>query len=280
VGGLGLFHVKTRSLALLIRSFLETAANPKFRHNLLHEILFRYHVLGEDSLPNPGFFPYYDQAFFTTIKHYNDSCPLNVSVMTTKQWYRVLLEDRVLMNTGDNDTTQELLPVRVELLNPNLDWPSIWKLPRSKGLNSDQSAFLFKILHQLLPTQDRINRITNDPGICKICHAENEDLYHALYSCPSNNGAASLLLSFAQTTVPGLSPQAMLRLDFGHELDETDQLATLSILATGFMYIWQARSDKKVVAQYRMRAEIEAIISILRKTRFSTSADRMSELII
>jgi hypothetical protein len=72
----------------------------------------------------------------------------------------------------------------------------------------------------------------------------------------------------------------MLRLDFGHELDETDQLATLSILATGFMYIWQARSDKKVVAQYRMRAEIEAIISILRKTRFSTSADRMLELII
>ena len=35
-GGLGLFHVKIRSLALLIRSFLETASNPKFRHSLLH----------------------------------------------------------------------------------------------------------------------------------------------------------------------------------------------------------------------------------------------------
>jgi hypothetical protein len=30
VGGLGLFHVKTRSLALLIRSFMETASNPNF----------------------------------------------------------------------------------------------------------------------------------------------------------------------------------------------------------------------------------------------------------
>ena len=54
--------------------------------------------------------------------------------MTTKQWYRVLLEDRVLKNNGDDGTTPTLLPVRVELLNPNLDWPLIWKLPRTKGL--------------------------------------------------------------------------------------------------------------------------------------------------
>ena len=65
-GGLGL---KTRSLALLIRSFMETACHPAFRHNLLHEILFRYHVLGEESLPNPGFLPYYDEDFFSTIKY-------------------------------------------------------------------------------------------------------------------------------------------------------------------------------------------------------------------
>jgi hypothetical protein len=49
----------------------------------------------------------------------------------------------------------------------------------------------------------------------------------------NNNGAADMLLSFAHTTVPGLSHQAMLRLYFGQELDETDQLATLNILATG-----------------------------------------------
>ena len=280
VGGLGLFHVKTRSLALLIRSFMETASNPNFRHNLLHEVLFRYHVLGEDSLPNPGFLPYYDQTFFTTTKHYHEACPMNISTMTTKQWYRLLLEDRILMNTGADGTSQDLLPVRVELLHPGLDWPTIWTLPRTKGLSSEQTAFLFKLLHQLLPTQDRINRITNDPGLCKICHAATEDLNHALYSCPSNNGAADMLLSFAHVTVPGLSHQAMLRLDFGQELDETDQLATLNILATGLMYIWQARSDKKVVVQHKMRAEIEAVISILRKTRFSTSADRMLEIII
>ena len=72
----------------------------------------------------------------------------------------------------------------------------------------------------------------------------------------------------------------MLRLDFSQELDDNGRLATLSILSTGFQYIWQARDDKKVVSQFRMRAEIEASISILRKTRFTASADKMLELII
>ena len=70
-GGLGLFNVKIRSLALLIRSFLETALHPAFRHSLYHEALFRYHVLNDDSVPNPGFPPYYDAEFFNTLKHYH-----------------------------------------------------------------------------------------------------------------------------------------------------------------------------------------------------------------
>ena len=36
-GGLGLLNVKIRSLALLVRTFLETSINPNFRHSLFHE---------------------------------------------------------------------------------------------------------------------------------------------------------------------------------------------------------------------------------------------------
>ena len=56
-GGLGVMSPKYTALASLIRSFLETAANPKFRRNQYHALLFRYHVLEETSLPNPGFPP-------------------------------------------------------------------------------------------------------------------------------------------------------------------------------------------------------------------------------
>ena len=95
-GGLGLHHVRLRAQALLIRSFIETAANPQFRHSLYHEILFRYHVLGEHTLPDPGLSPYYDKDFFATIRHYYLTCPMNINVMTIKQWYsrRHCSEDR------------------------------------------------------------------------------------------------------------------------------------------------------------------------------------------
>ena len=89
-----------------------------------------------------------------------------------------------------------------------------------------------------------------------------------------------MLLGYVQIAVPGLSSQAMLRLDFGPDLNEVDTLATLSIISTGLMYIWQARTDKKVKYQYKMRADLEAAISILRKTRFNASADRMLEIVI
>ena len=111
-GGLGLFHVQLRSLALLIRAFLETSANPKFRHSLFHEVLYRYHVLDDESLPNPGLTPYYDQGFFNIIKHYKDNSPLNITTMSTKQWYRLLLEDRVLMSPATENLPSSLLPIR------------------------------------------------------------------------------------------------------------------------------------------------------------------------
>ena len=44
-GGLGVHHVRSKGLAGLIRTFLETACNPKLLHSLIHEVLFRYHVL-------------------------------------------------------------------------------------------------------------------------------------------------------------------------------------------------------------------------------------------
>ena len=163
---------------------------------------------------------------------------------------------------------------------PDHDCPYTWSIARTKGLTSDQTAFLFKLLHQLLPTRERISRITNEQGLCRMCGHASEDLLHALFTCTESKATADQLLSYVHVTVPRLSPPGLLRLDLGSELDETDLLATLCIISTGLKYIWQARADKKRILQYKMRAELESIISILRKTRFSKSADRMLEMII
>ena len=282
-GGLGLFNVKIRAFALLIRAFLETAAHPAFRHSLYHEILFRYHVLSEDSLANPGFPPYYDSEFFKTIKHYHETSPLNITVMTTKQWYKVLLEDQVLMTPTNENTPSSLIPVRAEDLSPQTDWPATWSLARTKGLDSELTSFIFKLLHCLLPTQDRVSRFTRNQnqknGLCLLCHAEIEDPQHAFFSCPYSTTAGQALLGFLHLVVPDLSPEAALHLEFGQDLQEQEQLATVCLLATGLKYIWSTRMEKKLVILYKMRAEIEAKISVLRRTSHSGAGDLMADMI-
>ena len=53
-GGLGVLHVKLKAMAGLIKTFLETAGHEKFRTSQYHSMLYRYHVVGDTSGPDPG----------------------------------------------------------------------------------------------------------------------------------------------------------------------------------------------------------------------------------
>ena len=90
-GGLGLHSVKYKALASLIRTLMETAVNPSFKQNHFHTLLYRTYVLEDDSITRPQPLPpYYSAAFFSTIKWVKENTPLNVTTITTAQWYRVL----------------------------------------------------------------------------------------------------------------------------------------------------------------------------------------------
>ena len=276
-------NVKMRAMACLLRSFLETAAHPIFRHNMFHEIMFRYHVLEEHDLPDPGLTPYYDEQFFGTLRHYHANSPLKISTMTIKQWYMVLMEDRLLMTPATDNNPQGLLPVRAETMSPNNDWPTTWRLIRLKGLNSELSAFLFKLIHCLLPTQDRVARLGaaegQQPGMCLFCNLEIEDALHAFFSCPHSNVAGLALLGWVQGLVPDLSPEDALHLQLGGDMAHEEELAAVYMLATGWKFIWEARVSKKQIVLHQMRSELEANIAILRKSKFREAAMMMQGLL-
>ena len=80
---------------------------------MFHSHLYRYHVLDETDLSDPGYTPYYSQSFFTIIKKVKTSTPLNPVHMTTKEWYRFLLEENITMREVDADGSRELVPYRV-----------------------------------------------------------------------------------------------------------------------------------------------------------------------
>ena len=137
---------------MLTRIFLETAANPKFLHSLYHTALFRYQVLKHREIPEPGLFPFYTKEFFDTIRNVHENSPLNVAKMTSSQWYTLLVENNVTMMQIDQDSPRQFMVCRAELASPHNDWKASWHLARLRGLDTTMKTFLWKLLHQLLPT--------------------------------------------------------------------------------------------------------------------------------
>ena len=144
------------------------------------------------------------------------------------------------MSQSTKNSPANLLPIRVETLSPEYDWPEIWRIARIKGLVSHFTSFLFKLLHGLIPIQDRVHRLVvaagDQPGLCQLCHVDVEDPLHALFSCHLSQVLRLGMLGYAQKTVPNLSQKLP---------SNKEELITVSLLATGWLYTWEARTKKK-----------------------------------
>ena len=279
VGGLGVHNVQLKAKAALIRTFMETAGNPTFRSSLFHTTLFRYHVLEETSLPNPGFPPFYSNDFFAKIRKVHLETPLNVRKMSEKEWYRVLLEEYCTMEI-DQTGQQVNIKCRVERASPLTDWEQSWRLARLPGLGPENVSFLLRMMHDLLPTQERVAR-TNPraspacqvPGCAVVC----EDRGHALVQCVGSMSVGQRVLRCVQNFVPNIEVEALLRLEL--DIDEEVRLPLVWLVATVFSAVWQLRLEKKQVQLFEVRAELEAKINLLRETRYSGSAIKLDELV-
>ena len=148
-----------------------------------------------------------------------------------------------------------------------------------KGIESHLTAFLFKLLHRLLPTKDRVSRLTGEDGTCNFCSEDVEDLGHAFFSCSHSRVAGLALLGWVQSICPNLQPEDVLVLQLGGGLPEIDELAAVYTIATGLLYIWEARVHRKQVTPFLVRAELEAKISLLRRTRYSDAGTRIQEML-
>ena len=110
----GLINVKIKALAELIRSFLETAVIKSFKRNIFHAALFRWFVLQSQDIPYPGKHQYLTPDLFELIREVKNEGLLNVEKMKSGQWYKVLVENKITMEVGD-DGKRKLKPCRTEL---------------------------------------------------------------------------------------------------------------------------------------------------------------------
>ena len=112
-----------------------------------------------------------------------------------------------------------------------------------------------------------------------MCNSEVETPAHAFFYCSQIRTTGLALLGYAQRVVPALSPESALRFELGKDLSEIEELATTCLLASGLKYIWEARAEKKQVVLFKMRAEVEAKIDILRRTRHKDAGELLFEII-
>ena len=196
--------------------------------------------------------------------------------MTEKQWYRYLLEEEVIM--VESRQGRELIPCRAEIKDPEINWETVWRRARLPGLGPVNVSFLFKILHDLLPTQERVSR-TNPAvaGTCRLCESESlENLEHALVTCPANQGTGVAVLD-ALPTEARVEGHLALRL----QLPVADQVEfpVVWFLSVAWSNIWGQRCLGNKPELYKVRADLEAKVSILRKTRYSVPAIEITSMI-
>ena len=117
--------------------------------------------------------------------------------------------------------------------------------------------------------------MTNCCGFCGL--NEEEDLIHAFFVCSNNCIAGFALLGYTQMLVGDVSDRDCLCLNFGSDVGDNERLAAVSVLATGLRFTWERRVEKKVSA---VRAELEAKVDLLRKTRYRKVGDLIFAIII
>ena len=177
------------------------------------------------------------------------------------------------------DAPRHYLPSRSELSSPGNDWEQTWYLARQQGLGSELTTFLWKLLHKLLPTQNRLLRMKKSRSSqCQLCTSNQEEtLEHAFFLCTFNNGSGSLLLDHLRNLNATITPSRALLLDF--KIDHTLQFSVVWLAGNFLMNIWNARSDKKQIRLYKIRADLESRASLLRESRYSDNGEIILEML-
>ena len=168
-------------------------------------------------IPQPPKYPYYTDDFFESIQRAVQSGK-EVASMTCKDW-TIFLTSEIIMESvdqGNGVLRERLIPCRAEALAPNHNWEKTWSCARLKGLDSECITFLWRLIHQILPTRDRLFRLKMpniDNSDCLNCHVE-ENTFHVFAQCKENRIAFEWLFEKLKMCTIDLTEESVFLLDF------------------------------------------------------------------
>ena len=103
-------------------------------------------------------------------------------------------------------------------------------------------------------------------------------LVHELLLCCKNDGVGHKLLHRLQQYVPGLQAEAALCLEHGQAGEDTSLPLTL-LSAIILSSIWKERESKTPIRSYKIRADLEQYISLLRTSRLANTVTILNDML-
>ena len=170
------------------------------------------------------------------------------------------------MREVENEGRTELIPCKVEEREPTVFWSESYRISRQHGLSPQSKSFLFKLIHTLLPSKERVHNLT--PATSPLCWCGagiQEDYQHLFFYCSKNQDAGQSLLRCIQSYDRAATGVRSLRLEL--ITDDPFLMPSVAILATGLEFIWENRKLKKSTTLFDMRTELELSVSIRRRSR-------------
>ena len=126
------------------------------------------------------------QATIDAIKRVKEIGSSNIETISTSQWYNALIECE-FMDRNEN-VINGLKLTREERAFPNLSWDQKWRRARVKVLGSEAYSFLWRMMHDNLPTEARLSWMNlYSTENCKYCPVLcTADVVHCLLdrTCP------------------------------------------------------------------------------------------------
>ena len=164
------------------------------------------------------------------------------------------------------------------MFNFQIQMVQVWPAARKQMLGPNLCSFIFKLLHKILPTAQRVSRILpNQSENCSRCNlATQESLSHALFQCPENHGAGNVLLHGLRKFDQHLSPTRIMNLDY--DFEEELHFSIVWTTGTFLSILWQLRVDKKRVDLVRIRSEMEASCRLLRECRSQKTTEILEQI--
>ena len=185
--------------------------------------------------------------------------------MSVKDWYRLLVDTNVTRRDIDEEGRSELVPCKVVQKYTDVPWNESYRLSRLIGISPDDKSFLFKLVHILLPSKERVLHLSPNTSPLCLCGSGDQETYkHLFFQCQLNSEAGEALFRCVKSYNQSLTLEKMLRLELVS--DDPFLLASVSLLATGLSLIWQNRKVSKNTTLYMMHVELELAVSVRRRS--------------